>query len=292
MQLTGTGQSGDDVLEGNEEALATYSDDVFLGQLRHAVRSAGKLSEQRVPFSVRDEARDGLADWFSARIDEGFMNQLAGYTDQTDTRYTGMQAALATDANHSLLCGDAAGGATASLGASDIYSLSIIDVAIERAKILTVPMRPVKVGANSYFVNFIHTFQGTQIRRNTGTGEFIDLNKSVLQGGEGRGDSPIFNGAFGVYNNTVIHDSTRIPSSLASTRRAVFCGAQSAAIAFGKNSGPNQFSWVEKVFDYDNQLGVATGLIFGLKKLVFAYSDANTHNFGNLVITSYAVTGG
>jgi N4-gp56 family major capsid protein len=42
MQLTGTGQSGDDVLEGNEEALATYSDDVFLGQLRHAVRSAGR----------------------------------------------------------------------------------------------------------------------------------------------------------------------------------------------------------------------------------------------------------
>jgi N4-gp56 family major capsid protein len=36
MQLTGAGVSGDDTLEGNEEALTTYSDDLFIDQLRHA----------------------------------------------------------------------------------------------------------------------------------------------------------------------------------------------------------------------------------------------------------------
>lgn len=68
MQLTGQGILGDNTLEGNEEALTLYNDALFINQLRHAVRSDGKISEQRVPFSVREEARMGLADWWSDRI--------------------------------------------------------------------------------------------------------------------------------------------------------------------------------------------------------------------------------
>lgn len=44
MQLSGAGVQGDATLEGNEEALTTYSDAVTIDQLRHAVRSAGKMS--------------------------------------------------------------------------------------------------------------------------------------------------------------------------------------------------------------------------------------------------------
>src|SRR3954468_19954219 len=68
-QLTGAGVQGDGTLEGNEEALVTYTDNFKLDQLRHAVRSAGKMSEQRVPFNVRDEAKSGLTDWWADRFD-------------------------------------------------------------------------------------------------------------------------------------------------------------------------------------------------------------------------------
>ena len=44
MQLTGRGQSGDNTLEGNEEALVTFTADTLIDQLRHAVRSGGKMS--------------------------------------------------------------------------------------------------------------------------------------------------------------------------------------------------------------------------------------------------------
>ena len=37
MQLSGAGKEGDDTLEGNEEALSTYSDQLLINQLRHAV---------------------------------------------------------------------------------------------------------------------------------------------------------------------------------------------------------------------------------------------------------------
>lgn len=36
MQLSGNGTLGDGVLEGNEEALTTYSDALVINQLRHA----------------------------------------------------------------------------------------------------------------------------------------------------------------------------------------------------------------------------------------------------------------
>ena len=68
MQLTGAGIVGDGTLEGNEEALSIYNDDIVVDQLRHAVRSDGRMSEQRVPFSVREEAMDGLRDWWADRI--------------------------------------------------------------------------------------------------------------------------------------------------------------------------------------------------------------------------------
>lgn len=42
-QLSGAGIQGDSTLEGQEEALQVYSDNVFIDQLRHAVRSDGKF---------------------------------------------------------------------------------------------------------------------------------------------------------------------------------------------------------------------------------------------------------
>ena len=43
-QLSAVGIQGDGTLEGNEEALSTAVDNVFINQLRHAVRSGGKMT--------------------------------------------------------------------------------------------------------------------------------------------------------------------------------------------------------------------------------------------------------
>ena len=88
LQLLGAGVAGDNTLEGNEEALATYADTIIIDQLRHAVRSKGKMSEQRVPFSVRQESMDGLKDWWADRLDTWFFNQAAGFTAQPDVRFS------------------------------------------------------------------------------------------------------------------------------------------------------------------------------------------------------------
>jgi len=54
-------------------------------------------------------------------------------------------------------------------------------------------------------------------------------------------------------------------------------------MAFGRDDGPNRYTWVEELFDYGNQLGVSAGSIFGMKKTRFNGAD-----FGDVVMSSYA----
>jgi len=164
MQLSGAGVSGDSALEGNEEALTTYSDAVLIDQLRHAVRTAGKMSEQRVPFSIREEARQGLTDWLADRIDTAIINQLAGNTGQADTRYTGSNATVAptstADANgitRILFGGDATANTTeGSISTTETFRLNYIDRCVNRAKAAKPLIRPVKVQGDDYYVMFLH----------------------------------------------------------------------------------------------------------------------------------------
>lgn len=289
MQLSGTGISGDSTLEGNEEALTTYSDSVLVDQLRHAVRSAGKMSEQRVPFSVREEARQGLQDWWSDRIDTAIMNHLAGNTAQSDTRYTGNNATAAADSSHRVWPSHQATG-NESISTTDTLALTMIDAAVERAKLASPLIRPVKVGGNEYYVCFIHPINTYQLRTNTNTGQWLDIQKAALSSGQNFNDNPIFTGALGVYNNVILHESTRVPLlsnssnvAVANSRQVILCGAQALTFAYGMGYGAGEMSWVEEVFDYGNQLGVSAGMIWGVKKNRF-----NSADFGTMAISTYA----
>src|SRR6185312_1398754 len=135
MQLTGAGVLEDNTLEGNEESLVTYSDDLIINQLRHAVRTEGRMSEQRVLFDLRSEAKSGLKDWWTDRIDPMFFNQVCGYTVQNDLRYTGMNTVTAPDANHIMRAG--AQTADGSITSTATFNLQFIDYCVERAKTLT-----------------------------------------------------------------------------------------------------------------------------------------------------------
>lgn len=289
MQMSGAGVAGDNILEGSEEALTTYTDNLFIDQLRHAHRTGGEMSEQRVTYDMREEGRSALAEWWEDRIDTAGINQLAGYVPQTDTRYTGMQAVIAPSANNikRTLANEAA---DQSISTTSTFTLAMIDKAAEAARTLSPAIRPVRVGGKPMYVSFLHDYQVTDMRTNTSTGQWLDIQKSAMQGGE-VADNPIWNGALGVYNQTIIHSDTRIPQgvsgatslAVSNTRRAIFCGRQAAVMAFGKKSGPNRFQWSEESFDYGNKFGVKAGAIWGLKKTVF-----NSADYATIVLATYA----
>jgi N4-gp56 family major capsid protein len=294
MQLSGAGVQGDDTLEGQEEALVTYHDDVFIDQLRHAVRSDGKMSEQRVPFSVREEAFDGLRDWHADRHDTAFFNQVCGNTDQTDTRYTGNQATIAasTTANNSrIIFGPLDATTENSLSASESgsadFRLTMIDKAVNMATVASPLIRMPRTPWGRRWVAVLHPHQIYDLKTDATAARvtWYDTQRARVEGGEK--DNRIFNGGrvLGEYNNTIIVENTRIPLAPSTTtvRRAVFLGAQAACYAVGRDGGQNAYNWYEELFDYGNQLGVKCGQISGLKKLQF-----NGNDFGSIVMASHA----
>jgi N4-gp56 family major capsid protein len=284
MQLSGAGVQGDGTLEGNEEALTHYTDTFLINQLRHAVRSDGKMSEQRVHPVYREEARMGLQDWWAGRIDTMFFNQLGGNTGQADTKYTGHNATLAPDANHIIyINGTSSESDIASASASNAFTLKIIDMCVERAKTLSPMIRPIAVGGGGMkYVIFLHPYQVYNMRTSTTTGQWLDIQKAAMNGGQIT-NNPIYTGALGEYNNTVIHESTYLPTVTSTVYRAVFAGAQAAMTGYGQISASGNMSWREELFDYGNQLGVSAGMIHGLKKTRF-----NSADFGTIVVPTYA----
>lgn len=294
MQLSGRGVGETEALEGNEESLSIYYDDLLINEVTHAVRMKVTIDAQRVPFSVREEARLGIQDWYSERFDQAIANQLTGNTVQSDTLYTGQNAAIApssgtgadrrwlireqdTETDHST---------EASLSTSDTFSLRLLDRAVAIAKTSSPLIRPIKVGAQSYYVAFLHPYQVRDLRTSTNTGDWLDIQKAALGGGD-INDNPIFTGALGVYNGVVLHEWTRLPTAAtganaANCRRAVFCGAQAVSMAWGQGTSETP-KYVEDLFDYDRQFGVSVQSIFGAKKLQF-----NSKDFGTIVMSTWA----
>lgn len=298
MQLSGDGVQGDDSLEGNEESLATYTDDFVINQLRHAVRSGGKMTEQRIPFSVRDEAMMGLSDWFADRWDKWFFNHVCGYTPMntegsgTGLKFAGFNTITAPTRQKWSEAGTSADEDLDSSG--DTFTLTLIDAAVENAKVGTPPIRPVMVDGDPWYVVFLHPYQVTDLRT-TATANAVtwyDIQKAAMMGGNTGNKHPIFSGALGTYNGCILHESTRVTqgvnsstgAAITSVRRAVLCGAQAVQCGFGQGHDKSSYDWFEELFDYGNQLGVKSGCISGMKKSVW-----NSADFAVVVMSSYAV---
>src|SRR5215813_9919562 len=303
MQLAGDGFTENEIAEGNGESLTTYADNVFVNELGHVVgvRSENTIDAQRVSFDLREEAKDGLVDWWARRISVAFFNQVCGNTATSgagapsSAKYTGLNACLAPSTGRILRPSGQTTDQGVNADNTATMTLTQIDRAIEVAKTggsTGLPkMRPIRIEGGEHYVCYLHPIQVTSLRTSTSTGQWLDIQKAAMQGGE-ISNNPIFQGSLGMYNNCILRESEQIPlgvhstsgAAQTSTRRAVFLGAQAAAIAFGQNSGENRYRWNEELYDHKRRLEVSAWSIYGLKKLVW-----NSIDFSTIVITTYAV---
>lgn len=297
MRLTGAGVTELMPQEGNEESIVTFTDSVSINELSHATRRHKGIVDQRVPWSVGTQMNDALIDWWSERLDTIAFNHLCGYTPVTDSRYTGFNTIQAPSSGRHMWS-SLDHTTDASLDSDDIFTLAAIDRAREVAttggSAGLVRMRPIKAamaggGYGDMFVIFLHPSQVTQLRQGSGS-QWREIQNNLLTGGFVK-DNPLFTGALGVYNKTVIHESEFITqgvnagtgAAVANTRRAVFCGAQALSLAFGKGYSAEGAKVTEETFDYGREVGQSLLNIFGVKKTRFNSSD-----YGSIVISSYA----
>jgi N4-gp56 family major capsid protein len=296
-QLIGDGVSESQILEGNEEALTTYSDAIFINELAHAVRVKNDqtIDAQRVPFSLRDEANSGLTDWYADRLSMMFFMQVGGFTanqmafEGRTINVSGVHYGFNAPTAPTRVVRAAAAASDQALTSADVFNLQLIDKAVEAAKVANPKIRPVNVNGERVYVMYLHPYQVTDLRTSTSTGQWLDIQKAAYMGS--RANNPIFDGSLGMYNGVVLREAEHVVpgvngstgAQITTVRRAVLLGAQAAVAAFGMKTAPEKYKRVEELFDYQRELGVSVQTVLGMKKAVF-----NSNDFGAIVVSTYA----
>ncbi|MBX4336459.1 N4-gp56 family major capsid protein [Bartonella raoultii] len=306
MQLFGDGVSEGQTLEGNEEALQFFNDRVAINELVHAVRvkNEGTIDQQRILHDLRTEAKNGLVDWYADRLSMMFFLQACGY-DAKELHFEGRTITLKpvhygfntpTAPTSKRILRPNNKTKDEDITSKETFDLTLIDQAVERAKLANPKIRPVRVDGENVYVLYLHPKQVTQLRTNTDAGQWLDITKAIYSGN--RIKNPIYDGSLGMYNGVVLREAEHVTegvqtisykNSIPIVRRAVLLGAQSAVIAFGKDRGATRYKLVEELFDYEREFGVAAKTIIGMKKTRFQLpgKKEEIQDFGTIVISSY-----
>lgn len=297
VKLRGQPTFGDNRLEGNEEQLKFFTDQVTIDQVRKSVSAGGKMSRKRTSHDMRGIAKSRLGDYFSQLVDEFFMIYLAGARGINEdfivnSDFTGFagNTIQAPDTDH-LLYGGAA-TSKASLAATDKMSRIVIERAQNKAKMMqarnpkTANMVPVSLGSESRYVCVMTPDQAYDMRV-ADTSGWLDIQKAAAAS-EGR-NSPLFLGGLGLVGNTILHEHQSVirfndygAGGNVGAARALFMGRQAGVVAYGTTGGL-RYSWEEITRDYNNEPAVASGFIGGIKKTRF-----NGYDFGVISIDTAA----
>jgi N4-gp56 family major capsid protein len=294
--MTGDGITGDNTLEGNEEALRAYDLTIELDQLRFANRVAGRLADQKSVVNFRETSRDALAYAIADRMDQLAFLTLSGvaYTLKT----SGALRTTSSSAGHELADlefasdvsapttnrhrrwdvtnGLSAGDVTALVAADTMQYKCIVELKAYAKDNYIRGLRG--AGGEEVFHMFVTPQQMAKLKLDS------DFLSNVRSAGIRGPKNELFAGSSSVLvDGVVIHEYRHVFNTANATTgtssnagaagykwgadadvngaRALFCGAQALAMA---DIGLPEI--VEDNFDYGNQQGISIGKIFGLRK--------------------------
>lgn len=312
-KLSGAGVTGDSELEGNEESISSYYDQIAIDQIRNAVRLTGSLDQQMNSYDMYKDAKDKLSIWAQEYLERQIFMKLGGVsaltlTDTTGAVYSGSATwsntadaiPSATEAGNTgidytyrYLNADAAAGLDG-IAATDIMTTGIISKAKMIARLASPSIRPLRVEGKDYYVMFLHPKQVWDLK-NAASSTWAQAQRDA----QVRGDSnPIFTGSLGIWDGVILFEHEYVPQLTGNGSSVVFssgnttyapngvvvyrsllCGRQAVGAAFTSES----FKMQEETFDYGNKKGVATGIIGGVQKMAF-----NSKNYGVVTVDTSA----
>lgn len=286
---------GEDVLEGKEEGQKFYTDQIYIDQARCGVNTGGRMTRKRTLHDLREKAKRQQSSWWARLMDELLFIYLSGARGINPnfllpTVYAGRanNALVSPDTAHTLYGNVAT--AFNNIAATDKFDLRLVDRAKTKADsqgggATDIPvLQPCKMDGEETFVLCMHTFQEDDLRSNTTTGQWLDIQKAAAAS-EGR-KNPIFKGSLGMYRGVILHSHRNVirfntagAGGNVEAARALFMGAQAAVVAFGSPGTNMRFDWHEETRDNGDKVVISTSSIFGVKKVTFQ-TAAGAQDFG------------
>jgi N4-gp56 family major capsid protein len=291
-KLTQDAITGRNVLEGNEEDMASRSFELAVDKRRNAVRVA-EIDEQYSAIALRNAGKSVLKDW-SLKDTERLISKALGVMSDgttsvlmnaTDIAASGNQTVLDTwFANNSdrvyfgndayaATSGDLSAGlatltaatAAENLTAANISAMKFI--ALNRAN---PKIRPIRTEANGrkYFILYTHPLAFRDLKKDTTITQAqrevrLEMeNNRLFKGGDLLWDGVIIKEDYDLYDYSTL---TGVGDSGTTTVVPAFlCGAQAVGAAYAK-----RWTSKEQTFDYGDKRGVAIEAIYGIDKLRF-----------------------
>ena len=191
--LSYTGTTG--IGTGNEEAMVFYDQGVVIDQIRNGTRIAGAMDEQRVAFSLRNQAKGQLTTWMANNEDAAVFTAI-NTCDIVDI-----------SATHTAVTLD-----------------SIVDMKKEAMfpSGATKKIRPIRLAdGEEVFVLGLNPLDAAGLKKSD------DFKQIHIDAGA-RGDkNRIYSGALGMYNGVIIHEHSDFGAAT-----PVLFGAQAAFLAY------------------------------------------------------------
>lgn len=237
---------------GNEGSSTELEDSL---QIRYYSYSAGitnlPVTQNMVSFNKKQKERSRLARQWGYRFEKNRLYQCAGAVQHntTNLELAGGNTITEQDAASIIRVGDRANDGA--MTTADVLTPDVIDELTMKATSKAFRRWPI-VKCNTpwgkKYVLVVHTIGMRQLRTFGDPSSYYDLAKAQIQGGQDIKSNMLTNNGGFIYGDTVVVKSDFIPrghvagTEQASTRRAVFLGAEAAYCLFGEgyHGGPTE----------------------------------------------------
>jgi hypothetical protein len=290
-RLTGSGVSGSQVLEGNEEDLGSGNMPISIDWRRNAV-VVPKSEQYKTDIDLLDAARPALRDWEAELLRADIIREFGAMTTSAGATIPYASASEAEkDAWLALNSDRVLFGKDISNNSSNDHSASLanIDTTNDKATYAAVlkmkriaktakitPYQSDQAAGQEWFVLFV----GSRTFRNLEEdATIIQIDREARE--RGTGNNPLFQGGDLLVRGVIVREEPEIPvlagvgASSSDVEPAYMAGAGAIAIAWGQMPQSKT-----RLVDYDFRKGVGIEELLGVKKI-------NQNGVQRSVVTGY-----
>jgi len=299
QDLQGDGVTGDNDLEGQEEAMVNDAITIRLDQLRHGVKNKGEMAEQATVIRFRSVAKEKLSFWVSDKLDELMFLTLSGiaYSKKTtlanrvgsNLNNLSFAADVVAASSERIVYG---GGATSegTITSADKFSWETVVRAQTHAQ--EKRLRPIRSGGKEHYIMVLHPRQARDLKLDP-------TYQTILRTAERAGDNPLIKGGFANVDGVVLYQHNKVinTSGLADGSKWGAGGAVDGAQALMLGAQAGGVAMLGSMFwresdntDYGNKAGIGVGRKLGMLKPQFTsvYDNNTKQDFGLVSVKTAA----